>query len=89
MLSVGPWKSLMVVPSVAGPPRNAEDTSPPQVTPLTVCDVRHRARVPATAVVRAPCSTATTEREMAEPCGHCDAFGVGWRHLQRYGPYRL
>ena len=54
----------MVVPSVAGLPRSAEDTSPPQVTPLPVCDdAASGPRLPATAVVRAPCSTATTERE--------------------------
>ena len=35
LLSEGPWNSRTVVPSVPrAPPRSAEDTSPPQVTPL-------------------------------------------------------
>ena len=39
LLSVGPWNSRTVVPSPSGPPRSAEDTSPPQVMPLPVCCV--------------------------------------------------
>ena len=91
LLSEGPRNSRTVVPSVSGPPpRSADDTSPPQVTPLPAA-VTWR-RFPCLGGRSAPAACAKRndrERKVAEPCADHDALRVGWRHFQCDGRRRL